>query len=100
VALLQVDFSDAISGNSAFAGDDPHDVSGLHAVARPDGHEEARHSSRRTSAGSRPLAFSRPRLCGGGWIRFGRATLCPFALQQKKSGCSELSSVEFPEQRL
>ena len=80
MALLQIDLSDAVSGNSAFAGDDPHDISGLHPVARADRHEEASHSCRRTGAGSRTLAFSGPRLCGGRWIRFGRASLCPLAL--------------------
>jgi hypothetical protein len=81
VALLQVDLSDAISGNSAFAGDDPHDVSGFHPVAGADRHEEPSHSCRRTSAGSRAIAFSGSRLCGGRRIRFGRATLRPLALQ-------------------
>jgi hypothetical protein len=100
VALLQVDLSDAISGNSAFAGDDPHDISDLHAVAGADRHEEARHSRRRTSAGSRSLAFSGARFCRRVWIRLDRAPLRPLALQQEKCGCSELSSVEFPEQRL
>jgi hypothetical protein len=81
VALLQIDLSDLISGNSAFSGNHAHEIADLHSVARADRHEEAGHSCRRTSAGSRSLAFGGSRLCGGRWIRFGRTPLRPLALQ-------------------
>jgi hypothetical protein len=81
VALLQIDLSDFISGNSAFSGDHAHEIADLYSVARADRHEQARHPSRRTSAGSRSLAFSGSRLCGGRRISFGRTPLRPLALQ-------------------
>jgi hypothetical protein len=45
VALAEVDLPDVITRNAAFTCDHAHEVSGLHAIARPDRHEEPRHSA-------------------------------------------------------
>ena len=103
MALLQIDLSDTLSGNPALSGDDAHEISDLHAVARADRHEETRHTASTgtgTSPGSRALAISRPRPSGRCLVRFGLASLGPLALQYVKSGGRELRPVEFQEQRL
>src|SRR5258706_16027406 len=97
VTLLQIDLSDAISRNSAFSSDDAHQISDLHAVARANGHEEARHPGRPSSR-ARPIRGLRPR--GRRLIHFSQSALCPLALQHVKSGGGELSAIEFLEQRL
>jgi hypothetical protein len=97
VTLLQIDLSDAISGNSALAGDDAHEISDLDAVARANRHEETRHPRGCTS---RARTISRLWPSGRRLIRLGQSSLSPLALQHVKSGGGELSPVVFPEQGL
>jgi hypothetical protein len=81
VALLQVDFSDAISGNPTLSGNNPHEISDLHSVPRADCHEELGHSRGGTSSAARPLTIGRPRLRRRGLIRFDLSALGTLAFQ-------------------
>jgi hypothetical protein len=100
VALLQVDFSDAIAGNSTLAGDNPHDISDLHSIPRADCHKEPDHSGSGAGSGARPLTIGRPGLRSGGLMRFGLSALGTLAFQYIERGSSKLRPVEFLEQWL
>ena len=60
VTLLQIDLSEAISWNAALSGDDAHEISDLHAIARANCHEETRHPGP-TSPRARSISGLRPR---------------------------------------
>jgi len=45
VTLAQVDLSDVVAGNPTLTCDRAHEIADLHAIARPDCHEKARHPS-------------------------------------------------------
>jgi hypothetical protein len=77
VTLLQIDLSNAVSGNSALPGDDAHEISDLHSVARPNRHEETRHSS---GTSSRSRTISRLWPSGSRLICLGQSPLSPLAL--------------------
>jgi hypothetical protein len=81
VTLLQIDFSDVITGNPTLSGDNPHEISDLYSVPRADCHEESDHSSGCASSGARPLTIGRPRLRGRGLIGISLSALGTLAFQ-------------------
>jgi hypothetical protein len=97
MALAQVDFANVVARNSAFAGDQAHQIADLHTIARSDSHEKARHPAR-CGLGTIAIGRSRPR----DWrsVLGCRAPLGALALEQVKSGSGELRRVELFEQRL
>jgi hypothetical protein len=97
MALAQVDLANMIAGNSAFAGDDAHQIADLHAIAGSNGHEKARHAAGRRSGA---IALSGSRLRRRRSVLGRRASLGALALEQVKRCCSELRCIELLEERL
>jgi hypothetical protein len=100
VTLAQVDLADAITRNAAFAGDHPHQVSSLHAVASSNRHKEPRHPTGGTGGCAGTVSLRRPGTCDRNLVRLGLPSLRSLALQQMERRGSQLGGVKFLEQRL
>jgi hypothetical protein len=100
VTLAQVDLADMIARNAAFAGDHPHQVSSLHAIAGANRHEEPRHSTGSTRRCAGTVSLCGPRTRDRNLIRLSLPSLRSLALQQMERRGSQLGGVKFLEQRL
>jgi hypothetical protein len=97
MALAQVDLTNVIARNSAFAGNRAHQIPDLHSIACSDGHEKTRHPA---GCGLGSITIRRPRLRGRDGVLGCRAPLGTFALEHiERSGC-ELHRVKLLQQRL
>ena len=102
MTLTQIDLADVITRDSALSGDRSHEISDFYAIPCSDGHEKPDHSGGRVgTSGSGAFTISH-----GSWtrgrrlIRFGLTALRSLAFENVEGRRSELSPIEFLEQRL